>query len=72
MAKQLTLFSCIRKENTSMIIRDVLKSVVDKVVLNEKNEEKKANDYKMTSEKLQLWPKDDAFKFWAKQTKFLI
>ena len=66
MAKQLTLFSCIKKENAPMIIRDVLKTVVDQVVLNEKNEGKKTSDYKMTSEKLQLWPKDDAFQFWDK------
>ena len=35
MEKQLTLFSCIKKENTSNIAYNVLKSVVDQVVIKE-------------------------------------
>ena len=56
-----TVFSCIEKENTSNIVRHVLKFVVEQVMTEDRDETTSAIDYQMTAEKLQLWPKDEAF-----------
>ena len=66
MSRQLSLFSYMRtpqNENIKNVVKTTLNSIISNVVENERKAKKSSTDYAMTTEKLQLWPKDEKFQF---------